>query len=52
MQLKWQFDQLGIDTGNGPALEKVIGLQADRVKDVKRDGGYQPLFLPTSEDRV
>ncbi|MFC3093445.1 glutamate--tRNA ligase [Alteromonas sediminis] len=32
---KWHFDQLGIDTTKGPALEQVIEIQAERVKTLK-----------------
>tara|TARA_R110000737_G_scaffold52491_6_gene73846 strand:- start:585 stop:2030 length:1446 start_codon:yes stop_codon:yes gene_type:complete len=32
---KWHFDQQGIDVSNGPALEDVISVQADRVKTLK-----------------
>ncbi|MCC2615240.1 glutamate--tRNA ligase [Aestuariibacter halophilus] len=32
---KWHFDQQGIDTSGGPALESVIAIQADRVKTLK-----------------
>lgn len=32
---KWHFDQQGIDTSNGPALELIIQAQADRVKTLK-----------------
>lgn len=32
---KWHFDQLNIDLSQGPVLEKVIEIQADRVKTLK-----------------
>ena len=32
---KWHFDQQGINTTNGPSLESVIAVQADRVKNLK-----------------
>ncbi|QJR79786.1 glutamate--tRNA ligase [Alteromonas pelagimontana] len=32
---KWHFEQLHIDLANGPALESVIAIQADRVKTLK-----------------
>ncbi|MDN4501119.1 glutamate--tRNA ligase [Alteromonadaceae bacterium BrNp21-10] len=32
---KWHFEQQGIDTSNGPSLESVIAIQADRVKTLK-----------------
>lgn len=31
----WHFEQLNIDTSDGPALEEVIAIQADRVKTLK-----------------
>jgi glutamyl-tRNA synthetase len=33
--LAWQFDDLGIDASNGPALEDLVGVQADRVKTLR-----------------
>ena len=33
--LKWHFEQLNIDTADGPALEEVIAIQAERVKTLK-----------------
>ncbi|WP_088330706.1 glutamate--tRNA ligase [Lacimicrobium sp. SS2-24] len=32
---QWHFQQQGIDTSTGPALEKVIAIQADRIKTLK-----------------
>lgn len=32
---KWHFAEQGIDTANGPTLENVIAIQADRVKTLK-----------------
>lgn len=32
---QWHFDQLSIDTSNGPELSHVIEIQADRVKTLK-----------------
>jgi glutamyl-tRNA synthetase len=32
---KWHFDQQGINTTNGPSLESVVAVQADRVKNLK-----------------
>ncbi|MGS2720804.1 glutamate--tRNA ligase [Paraglaciecola aestuariivivens] len=32
---KWHFEQQGIDLSQGPALEEVISVQADRVKTLK-----------------
>ena len=33
--LAWHFDEQNINRGNGPALEKVVELQAERVKTLK-----------------
>lgn len=33
--LKWHFDQLEVDLDNGPAVEEVIKIQAERVKTLK-----------------
>lgn len=33
--LKWHFEQLGVNTENGPALEAIIAIQAERVKTLK-----------------
>ncbi len=32
---RWHFEQLGTDLSQGPALEKIIEIQADRVKTLK-----------------
>lgn len=34
-ELAWHFEQLGVDTDAGPALEQIVGLQAERVKTLK-----------------
>ncbi|MCY7295203.1 glutamate--tRNA ligase [Alteromonas sp. a30] len=33
--LKWHFNEQGIDTSNGPEIEAVIAIQAERVKTLK-----------------
>lgn len=33
--LIWHFEQAGVNTQNGPALEDIIAIQADRVKTLK-----------------
>ena len=33
--LQWHFDQLDVDTSNGPSLESVIAIQSERVKTLK-----------------
>ncbi|CUS48617.1 MAG: glutamyl-tRNA synthetase GltX [Idiomarinaceae bacterium HL-53] len=34
-ELAWHFEQLGVATNNGPALEEVVKLQAERVKTLR-----------------
>ncbi len=33
--LAWHFNEMGIDTARGPALDQVVAIQADRVKTLK-----------------
>jgi len=33
--LAWHFEQAGLDPADGPALEDLVGVQADRVKTLK-----------------
>ena len=33
--LTWHFEQAGLDPADGPALEDLVGVQADRVKTLK-----------------
>ena len=48
--LKWQFDQLGVDTSTGPALTAIVGLQADRVKTLKEMAAISRYFYePVTE---
>ncbi|MAD54732.1 glutamate--tRNA ligase [Idiomarina sp. UBA3162] len=48
--LKWQFDQLGVDTSTGPALTAIVGLQADRVKTLKEMAAISRYFYePVNE---
>ncbi|MGM0480396.1 MAG: glutamate--tRNA ligase [Pseudomonadota bacterium] len=44
-QLLWQFDQLDVDTKQGPDLEKIIELQADRVKTLKEMAALSRYFF-------
>lgn len=48
-QLQWQLDQMGVDTSNGPALEKVVELQADRVKTLKEMATISRYFFEPVE---
>lgn len=43
-QLQWQFDQITVDTSNGPDIEKVVALQADRVKTLKEMAAISSYF--------
>ncbi|MFT6896180.1 MAG: glutamyl-tRNA synthetase [Paraglaciecola sp.] len=47
---KWHFDQQGIDLGNGPALEEVIAIQADRVKTLKELAETSRYFYQEFDD--
>ncbi|WP_026374535.1 glutamate--tRNA ligase [Aestuariibacter salexigens] len=47
---KWHFEQLGIDVSNGPALEAVIGIQADRVKTLKELAEISRYFYEEYEE--
>lgn len=49
-QLQWQFDQIGVDTSNGPALEQVVSLQADRVKTLKEMAAISRYFFESVEE--
>lgn len=49
-QLQWQFDQLNVDTTAGPCLEKVIELQADRVKTLKEMAAISRYFFENVEE--
>ncbi|MEE4293159.1 MAG: glutamate--tRNA ligase [Xanthomonadales bacterium] len=42
--LAFQFDALGIDADNGPALEDLVGVQADRVKTLKEMAEVSRMF--------
>lgn len=41
---KWHFDQQGIDCSNGPSLESVIEIQADRVTTLKELASISTYF--------
>lgn len=47
--LKWHFDQLDIDTANGPSLESVIAIQAERVKTLKELADISQYFYQDYE---
>ena len=49
-QLQWQFDQISVDTSNGPALEQVVSLQADRVKTLKEMAAISRYFFESVEE--
>jgi glutamyl-tRNA synthetase len=41
---KWHFDQQGIDCSNGPSLESVIAIQAERVTTLKELAAVSTYF--------
>jgi glutamyl-tRNA synthetase len=41
---KWHFDQQGIDCSNGPSLESVIAIQAERVTTLKELAAISTYF--------
>ncbi len=47
---KWHFDQQDIDLTNGPALEDVIKVQADRVKTLKELAEVSRYFYEEYEE--
>ncbi|MCK7460532.1 glutamate--tRNA ligase [Idiomarina aminovorans] len=49
-QLKWQFDQISVDTSNGPALAKLVSLQADRVKTLKEMAAMSRYFFESVDE--
>ncbi len=48
--LRWHFEQQGIELGDGPSLEQVIGLQADRVKTLKEMAAISRYFYEEFAD--
>ncbi len=42
--LAWQFEHLGIDASQGPALEDLVTVQADRVKTLKEMAEQSRMF--------
>ena len=48
--LAWHFDAAGIDTSAGPALEDIVGVQADRVKTLKEMAAQSRVFYEDYED--
>ncbi|AEP29512.1 glutamate--tRNA ligase [Brumicola nitratireducens] len=47
---KWHFDQQGIDCSNGPSLESVIDIQADRVTTLKELASISTYFYADFEE--
>ncbi|WP_412973253.1 glutamate--tRNA ligase [Glaciecola sp. MF2-115] len=47
---KWHFDQQGIDYSNGPSLESVIAVQADRVTTLKELAEISQYFYSDFEE--
>lgn len=47
--LKWHFEQLNIDLSQGPALEEVIAIQAERVKTLKEMAEISQYFYQDYE---
>lgn len=46
---KWHFEQQGIDTSNGPSLEQVIAIQAERVTTLKQLAQISTYFFADYE---
>lgn len=47
---RWHFEQQGINTSNGPTLESVIEIQADRVKTLKELAQISRYFYEDYEE--
>jgi glutamyl-tRNA synthetase len=47
---KWHFDQQGINVSNGPSLESVIEIQADRVTTLKELASISTYFYAEFEE--
>lgn len=47
---RWHFEQLGTDLSQGPALEKIIEIQADRVKTLKELAEISQYFYQEYEE--
>lgn len=48
-ELAWHFEHLGIDAGQGPALEELISVQADRVKTLAEMVAQSRIFYEDFE---
>jgi glutamyl-tRNA synthetase len=48
--VKWHFDQQGIDFRNGPSLESVIEIQAERVTTLKELAAISTYFYTSFKD--
>ncbi|BDX06125.1 glutamate--tRNA ligase [Planctobacterium marinum] len=48
--LKWHFEQLNVDVNDGPSLEAVIAIQAERVKTLKELAEISQYFYQEYEE--
>ncbi|THB73772.1 MAG: glutamate--tRNA ligase [Gammaproteobacteria bacterium] len=49
-QLKWHFDQAGIDTTKGPALSQIVKSHCDRAKTLKEMAAVSAFFFQDFEE--
>ncbi len=49
-QLAWHFTDQGINTQEGPALEDVVTVQAERVKTLKEMAAHSRVFFETYDE--
>ena len=49
-QLKWHFDQAGIDTANGPSLAQIVETHSDRAKTLKEMAAVSTFFYQDFEE--
>ncbi len=47
---RWHFEQLGLDTSQGPALEDVVSIQAERVETLKDLASISQYFYKEYDD--
>jgi hypothetical protein len=45
VELRSQFERLGVDIAHGPPLETIVEAQCERSKTLKRNGAGQPILL-------
>jgi glutamyl-tRNA synthetase len=50
LHLAWHFTDQGIDRDNGPALEEVVSVQAERVKTLKEMAAQSRIFYEGYEE--